>query len=96
MPRGKPARLDRPIKVTINIPESVYSRFQLALWSELEGRVPYGKLSEVVSDLIVRWLDGESLDLRPFGIYGTVFGGTGSLHELKTMLEDFQRQEKEK
>lgn len=46
MPR--PLKVDRPAKTHIYFPESVMGRLRLQLFSELEGRVPHGAISEFV------------------------------------------------
>lgn len=53
---AQPRKLDRPCKLEIRLPESVYIRFQLELFSELEGRVPLGLYSATVTELVREWL----------------------------------------
>ncbi len=54
MPRAK--HLDRPIRFEVTLPESLKSAMELELWSDLEGRVPYGKASELIRQLVREWL----------------------------------------
>ena len=54
MPR--PRKLDRPRRLEFNIPESIYSKLQTELYSEIEGRVPHGAVSELLTNLVVDWL----------------------------------------
>lgn len=50
MPRVK--LIDRPVEKKISIPTSLVAQVELELWSELEGKVPHGKWSELVCDLL--------------------------------------------
>lgn len=61
---ARPPKLDRPVEKTLSIPASVHTRIELELFSELEGRVPHGKWSALVTELLreyVRKLDGEGM-----------------------------------
>jgi len=48
--------LDAPVPTRFNIPESVIARVKLELYSDLEGRVPYGVMSALVTKLLNDWL----------------------------------------
>lgn len=50
MPR--PLKTDRPIEKNISLPSSLVSRVELELWSDLEGRVPFGAWQKYISKLI--------------------------------------------
>lgn len=50
MPRVK--LIDRPVEKKISIPTSLVAQVELELWSPLEGKVPHGKWSELVCDLL--------------------------------------------
>ena len=55
MPRVK--KTDRPVRLSgIYMPSSVYTRLHEILYSELEGKIPYGKLSEFLTLRTVEWL----------------------------------------
>ena len=54
MPR--PKKLDRPVSVRASIPESLFAKVQIELYSELEGGVPYGAMSNLMTKLISDWL----------------------------------------
>jgi hypothetical protein len=58
MPRGRPAKVIRPIEKTINIPEDILARVDLMLYSELEQRVPHGAWSRLITSLLQDWLKG--------------------------------------
>ena len=54
MPR--PLLVDRLRQKCLQIPESVIVPVELLLFSEIEGRVPQGRLSELVTHLLREWL----------------------------------------
>ena len=54
MPRLK--KIDKSIRLEVQIPTSVMSKVQLELYSDLEGKIPMGKMSELVSKLLTQWL----------------------------------------
>lgn len=54
MPR--PRKLDRPHRLEIQLPESLWAKLNVELYSEVEGRVPHGALSELAVGLISDWL----------------------------------------
>jgi len=54
MPRVK--KLDRPTPTRVYLPESVIARVKLELYSDLEGKVPFGLMSDLVTKLLVDWL----------------------------------------
>jgi len=63
MSRGRKARIDRPTRIEIWLPESLDAKLRLELFSELEGRVPHGKLSELGVELFTRWLQERGVTL---------------------------------
>lgn len=54
MPRVK--RVDRPVRLEITLPESVSAAVELELFSDIEGRVPYGARSKLIEQLLRDWL----------------------------------------
>jgi hypothetical protein len=48
---GRPNIL-RPVKLTTNLPEDVFARLTLHLWSPAENRVPKGAYSKFLIDAI--------------------------------------------
>lgn len=44
MPR--PRKIQRPVAMRIYLPEDLYARVNLMHYSEAQGRVPYGAISE--------------------------------------------------
>ena len=65
MPR-KP-NLDRPIPLTLKLPESVRGRLDLWLFSPLEGRVRQGSYQEFFVERIQEFFEWKRLDLTPYG-----------------------------
>jgi hypothetical protein len=95
MAKGRPLQVDRPIRIHILLPESLHNRTQLVLFSELDGRVPYGAMSNLVKELIRDWLDSRELDLTAFGVPGKVRGQQEIITQLTQLLINLQRKEKE-
>ena len=48
---ARPPKLDRPHRVQINLPESIYNPLAVLLFSTVEGRVPHGAWSEFFENL---------------------------------------------
>lgn len=55
MPR--PRRAMRPKHVNISLPEDVYARMILQLYSPLEGKVPHGAISDYLTELVRKDLE---------------------------------------
>lgn len=62
MPRAPKA--DRPVEKTISIPQSICTKVDLILWSELENRVPHGAWSRYIINLIEADLEQRSKGMR--------------------------------
>lgn len=54
MPR--PRKLDRPHRLEIQLPESLWAKLNVELYSEVEGKVPHGALTQLATSLITDWL----------------------------------------
>lgn len=84
----------RPISVTTTVPEDLLTRLQLHLFSDLEGRVPYGAMTKFFAARIREYLDGGRLDLAPY-ITGlppdthVLSGSRESVEMLRKKLETF-------
>lgn len=50
----KPARIDRPVSKTLSLPSSIVNRVDLALYSEVEQRVPHGEWARLVTQLLTQ------------------------------------------
>lgn len=59
MPR--PKKTDRPCRLEAKVPESVLSRVNLELYSEIEGKIPHGKMSELITSLLREWLESRGV-----------------------------------
>lgn len=53
---ARPPRVDRPVRVEVQLPQSVHSKLQIELYSEVEGRVPHGAFSNLMKELVSAWL----------------------------------------
>jgi len=60
MPRH--SKLDRSVHVHLYIPSSIWSKVQLELYSDIEGRVPYGETTTVVTELLKDWLKTRGIE----------------------------------
>ena len=54
MPRIK--KLDRPVLVRAYIPQSIHDRMSIELYSELEGKIPHGAQTDLITELVTNWL----------------------------------------
>ena len=54
MPRAY--KIDRPKRVEVYLPESILTKVQTELYSEVEGKVPFGAMSALVEDQLRLWL----------------------------------------
>lgn len=53
---GRAKRNDPPTLVRAYLPKSIFDKVEQELYSEIEGRVPYGALTNLFRDLAVGWL----------------------------------------
>lgn len=49
---ARPRKAIRPIEKRISIDEDLVARVELELWSDLEGKVPFGSWSQYINRLI--------------------------------------------
>lgn len=54
MPRQK--MIDRPIEMKVYLPQSIRQKIDAELYSDIEGRVPFGKMNELAVELFTDWL----------------------------------------
>ena len=52
----KPRRVDRPVEKSISLPQTLCAQVDIMLYSELEGRVPFGAWSKLMESLLAEWL----------------------------------------
>jgi hypothetical protein len=53
---ARTAKIDRPRPTEIQLPASIRAKIDSELYSEIEGRVPHGALSELFVGLAADWL----------------------------------------
>ena len=49
---ARPKKVQRPVEISISIPEDLNVRMRLELFSEVENRVPHGAISRLVETLL--------------------------------------------
>jgi hypothetical protein len=49
---GRPKKTIRPVEKRVSLPETLVAAVELQLWSELEGKVPFGAWQEYLVRLI--------------------------------------------
>lgn len=49
-------KIDRPREIPFQIPTSIWSKVEEQLFSEIEGKVPFGARSNLVTELLTEWL----------------------------------------
>lgn len=49
---ARPKGVIRPVEMSISIPEDLHARLKLELFSEVEGRVPHGRISQLFTLLL--------------------------------------------
>lgn len=84
MPR--PLAPSRPLEVAID--PALRAKLDALLFSESEGRIPYGAYAKFFNRALRALLDYETLDLRPFGIMGAVRGPHLVVDALQKKLSD--------
>jgi len=74
---AKPLLTDRPKKVTVSIPESVFSKVHLLVLDPLRARTRYGTLSGLITSLLRKWLEEQRKEASDDGISGKITGSEG-------------------
>lgn len=54
-------KVDRPKSLEIQLPESIKSRLEVALFSPAEGKIPFGAFSKLGEQLFTQWLEERGL-----------------------------------
>lgn len=67
MPRGRKPDLDPSVPMQLKLPGTIWARVTAHLFSDLEGRVPKGKIQEFFVARIREYFEWRRLDLAPFG-----------------------------
>lgn len=66
MPRPKLATPS--IQLNVALPKPVFEQLSAHLYSELEGRVPYGAYSKFCAELITSYFRQQRIDLAPYAV----------------------------
>lgn len=67
MTRGAKPSLDPRVRLTLVLPETLRTRLDLLLFSELEGRVPKGNYQRFFIERLREFFEWRRLDLAPYG-----------------------------
>ena len=70
----KPFLTDRPKKVTITLPESVFNQVHLLLLDPVRARTKYGALSSLATSLFRNWLEKQRKEASDDRIPGAIAG----------------------
>lgn len=79
-------------RMHVRLPADLAQKVELLLFSDLEGRVPYGAYQAFITQRLVEFFEDKPLDLGPY--LGTlpgeavVRGKTGVVHKLMTHLKE--------
>lgn len=89
MPR--PSNPIPSVQMLVRVPQDLWARLTAYLFSELEGRIPYGKQGEFVCERIREFFSLKQLDLAPYtglepGLF-VVSGDAMSIEILRNKLE---------
>lgn len=90
MPRKK--LLNPTERLHVRLPGDLATKVELLLFSEAEGRVPYGAYQEFITRRLTEFFEDKPLDLAPF--LGTlpgeavVRGKLPTIHRLMTFLKE--------
>lgn len=61
MPRLR--KIDRPRRLEIKLPESIYRKLHDQLYSEVENSVPFGAMSALGTELFSNWLKARGVEV---------------------------------
>lgn len=66
MARGRPPLTEPTVATNLHLPESVRTRLDIELFSELEGRVPKGAYQRFFLERLTEYFASKALDLAPY------------------------------
>ena len=66
MTRGRKPNIEPSIATNLHLPESVRTRLDLLLFSEVEGRVPKGAYQRFFLERLAEFFSTRPLDLSPY------------------------------
>lgn len=61
MPR--PKKVDRPRAVELQLPDSLWMKVRAELYSEIEGKIPFGAVSALGVQLFTEWLKSRGVNV---------------------------------
>lgn len=96
MTRGRKPKTDRGIPTNLHLPESVRTKIDLLLFSELERRVPVGAYQRFFLRLLDAFFETTELDLSPY--VGSLPGThiiRGRPHVLQALINALHSQHQE-
>jgi hypothetical protein len=89
--RGRKPSPERTLATNLHLPESLRTRLDLLLFSELENRVPKGAYMEFFTARLLEFFETQAFDLAPYtgGLPGelTVRGRPAALEALQAKLQ---------
>lgn len=95
MTRGRKPNVEPTSSINLHLPETLRTRLDLVLYSELEGRVPKGSYIRFFSARLVEFFEHRTLDLAPYlsSLPGThvVSARPSTLDALRVALEQSQQ-----
>jgi len=83
--------LDRPVELSLMLPETIRTKLDLHLYSELEGRVPKGKYREFFLERLQEFFSWRRIDLAPYG-FPEGFFVAGPREMLDELEKELRRQ----
>ena len=95
MTRGRRPNIEPSIATNLHLPESVRTRLDLLLFSEVEGRVPKGAYQRFFLERLSEFFSSRPLDLSPYfgSLPGerTVRGNPQTIAALEAALQQAQQ-----
>lgn len=87
---ARPAKIVRPTKLHLAIPEDLRARMDLHLYSQVEQRIPVGAYQDFLCGLAREFFEQKKLDIstlldKPQGTF-TVAGTSASIEALKEVV----------
>ena len=56
-------KLDRPRALEVQLPDSILTKVRAELYSEVDGRVPFGAMSKLAERLFTDWLRARGVEV---------------------------------
>lgn len=63
MPR--PKRPDKPVRLHVVLPQSLFARFELLLHDPIRNKARYGERSEIIESLVRGWVEEREKEIEP-------------------------------